>query len=290
MTNWDDIRIFLAAAESGSLSAAASRLGLSVATVGRRLDAIERTLEVKLLHRSSAGATLTAEGNRILAMANDAATSIFELERAAAALKESASLEPVSLSCTETIAADILAPALPALAQRYPELQLALEVANENVSLARRKADLTIRLARPTEENLVVRRLPTISLSLYASKSYLNGRPLGSISLEQEALIGYSLSYRDLPESQWLAERNLSSQIRMRSTSVRALLNAAVAGYGIAVLPDHLANQAGLVQLETRGLPPRQPYLVFHRDMRNVARVKAVRQWVIDTFESTLSQ
>ena len=290
MTDWDDIRVFLATAESGSLSAATAELKLSVATVGRKLDALEKALGLTLLHRSSAGVTLTAEGETIKAMASSAAASMFQLERAAAVLRDSTDLEPVSLSCTETIAADLLAPALPLLALRHPGLQLALEVANENVSLARREADLTIRLARPTEDNLVTRKLPPILLGLYASSDYLAGRSADDVKLQDEELLGYSLSYRKLPESQWLSERNLNNRVRMRSSSVRALLNATRSGYGIALLPQYLAAQTGLIHIPARGIPPRQPYLVFHKDMRNVKRVKAVREWVIDTLEAALQR
>ncbi len=286
--NWDEVRIFLAVVESRSLSAASLELGMSVATVGRRLESLEASLGLKLLHRSSSGTEPTVEGARVYAAASGAAAGLHQLERVAASLRERADIEPVSISCTETIAADILAPALPILQQRHPGLQLDIEVANETVSLARRQADLSIRLARPTEENLVTRKLPSILLGLYASTAYLAGRPPQSLALQQEALLGYSLSYRDLPESLWFTERGLDACIRMRSSSVRTLLNAAGAGYGIALLPTHMARQAGLLQIPARGIPQRQPYLVFHRDMRNVKRIKAVRQWVFDALETAL--
>ncbi len=286
--NWEEVRIFLAVMESRSLSAAAVELGMSVATVGRRLESLEAALGLKLLHRSSSGTQATAEGARVYAAAGGAAARLHQLERVAATLRERADIEPVSISCTETIAADILAPALPILEQDHPGLQLDIEVANETVSLARRQADLSIRLARPTEDNLVTRKLPSIPLGLYASAGYLAGRAPQSLDLQRESLLGFSLSYRDLPESRWFTERGLDAGIRMRSSSVRTLLNAAEAGYGIALLPTYLARQAGLLQIPARGIPPRQPYLVFHRDMRNVKRIKAVRQWVFDALEKAL--
>ncbi len=286
--NWDEVRIFLAVMESRSLSAAALELGMSVATVGRRLESLEASLGLRLLHRSSSGTEPTVEGARLYAAASGAAAGLQQLERLAASLRERADIEPVSVSCTETIAADILAPALPVLEQSHPGLQLDIEVANETVSLARRQADLSIRLARPTEENLVTRKLPAIALGLYASSEYLAGRPPRSLALQQESLLGYSLSYRDLPESRWFTERGLDARIRLRSSSVRTLLNAARAGYGIALLPHYLGSQTGLLQIPARGIPPRQPYLVFHRDMRNVKRIKAVRQWVFDALETAL--
>lgn len=287
--DWDDIRIFLAVIELRSLSAAAAELGLSVATVGRRLDSLEDSLDLKLLHRSNSGTEPTIEGSKIVAVARGAAGGIYQLERLAASLRESADVEPVSISCTETIAADVLAPALPALQRQYPNLRLHIDVANENVSLARRQADLSIRLARPTEESLVTRKLPAIPLGLYAAPSYLAGRAPQSLALERESLLGYSLSYRNLPESQWFTERGLDAAVRMRASSVRTLLNAVRCGCGIALLPEYLARQAGLVPIAVRGIPTRQPYLVFHRDLRNVKRVKTVRQWVFDALESALS-
>ena len=227
---------------------------------------------------------------KVYAAAVDAARGIHNVERAAASLREGLDAEPVSISCTEPVAADILAPALPVLRERHPTVRVEIEIATANVSLTERHADLAIRLARPSADNLVVRRLSPVAMGLYAAPSYLAGRPPESLDLTAEAILGWSRNYRDLPENQWFAERGVIASMVMRSASAHTLVNAAVAGCGIAMLPDYLALPAGLVSIPARAIPPRRPYLVFHRDMRRVERIVAVRQWVVDAFEGLLGK
>jgi DNA-binding transcriptional LysR family regulator len=287
--DWDAVRVFTYVVECGSLSAAGDELGLSTATVGRRVEALDKALGVKLLHKTTAGTEPTAAGLKIYAAASAAADGLYTVERLAASLREGLDAEPVSISCTEPVAADILAPALPALWRHSPEIRLEIEVATANVNLTRRPADLAIRLNRPVEEILVARKLAPISMGLYASAAYLGDRAPQELNLAHEVLLGWSRSYRDLPENRWFAERNLMQAMRMRSSSAHTLFNAAQAGCGIALLPASLAEPAGLVAIPARGIAQRQPYLAFHRDMRKVERIVAVREWVVTAFE-TLSR
>ena len=286
--DWEDLKVFIRTVESGSLSAAAVELDLSTATVGRRIESLEGELGMQLLIRAPSGTRTTSAGARVHAMAADAARSMHNVERIAASLREGLDAEPVSISCTEPIAADILAPAMPMLRQRHPALRVEIEIATANVSLAERHAELAIRLARPTADNLVARRLKPISLGLYAAPNYLAGRAPESLDLADETILGWSRNYRGLPENQWFAERDLMQAMVMRSGSAHTLLNATAYGCGIAILPDYLARPAGLVSIPARGIPVRRPYLVFHRDMRKVERIVAVRQWVVDAFERLL--
>src|SRR5262245_33202228 len=105
---WDDLRCFVAVAEAGTLSAGARQLGLSVATTGRRIDALEAALGLRLIDRSPGGAAVTAEGRRILAVASAGADHLEQVARVAVALRQGDWSEPVRISATEPVVSDIL--------------------------------------------------------------------------------------------------------------------------------------------------------------------------------------
>src|SRR5260221_1405109 len=112
---WDDLRCFIAVADAGTLSAAARRAGLSVATVGRRLDAFEAALGLRLVDRSPDGAELTGSGRKVLTLARAGADQLSQIERMATALRQGEWSNPVRITATEPIVSEVLAPALPML-------------------------------------------------------------------------------------------------------------------------------------------------------------------------------
>ncbi|MBU3071305.1 LysR family transcriptional regulator [Aestuariicella sp. G3-2] len=285
---WDDIHCFVVASETGSLSAAAKRLGVSVATVSRKIESLETSLKLTLLTRLTTGVELTAEGGVIYNSAKNALEKISEVERTAVSLREGVDIEPVVVSSTEPIISDILAEQLPAFWRENPDIQLRLSVATENISVARRDADITIRLARPTQDNVVIKKLPVIRQGFYASKAYLKGRDPNHLNFRQETFLGMDKSFGEIPESLWITEQGLSSRQILESSSVRTLRMAAVLHCGIAMLPDFIARRAGLIKIATPEVPLRSPYMLFHKDFRSVKRIKKVREWIINAFDNTL--
>lgn len=271
--DWDDLRVFLELARTGSLSAAARALGLSHATVGRRIQALEAALGLALVERRADGYALTADGDavRTHAEAMD--------ERALTILRQSAREAGVSgtvrLTLTQGLADRFLVPRLAPLHARHPSLDLEIITDNRAVSLARREADLAIRLARPQRGELVARRLATIAYGLYA----LPDAP--------DVLIGYDATLATLPEAQWLARHAGSRRIAFRSNSVQAQLAAAKAGFGAALLPCWLAAlEPGLVRLSAAEPPlTREAWLVMHRDLKDTPRVRAVADHLATVFE-----
>ena len=286
---WDDLKCFIFAVEAGSLSGAATKLEVSTATVSRRVDALERKLGLRLLNRQISGVELTVEGTIIYQATVKAADKLLQVERIAAGLREDTGTEPVVLSSTEAIISEILAPNLPELWNSNPQIRPVLSVSTRNVSIAHRDADIAIRLARPSPDNVVIRRLPAIVQGLYASADYLYGRDPNKLDFSDEKFLGMDDSFGDIPEAVWLSEQGLGQQQLMRSSSVRALCNAAQAGCGIALIPGFMARNAGLVEIPASNLPIRFPFLVFHRDFKQVKRVKVVREWIMSSFEKSLA-
>ena len=289
--DWDDLRMFCDAAEGPTLAAAARRLGVSIATVARRISALESALGVRLLDRARNGVTLTTQGRVVLARARAAAAAMEDVGRLATALRASAWPDPIRVSATEPIISEILAPALPALLAAAPEIRVDLTSTNEVVRIAAREADIAVRFARPIGDSLIVRRLPGFDLGLFAAKSYLGDRQPADLDLTRERLLGFDDSYGRIAEVVWMEQSGLGAAIVARSSSTRALINAAVAGAGIAPVARLFARaRPTLVEIPTRLPIPRRPaWLVSHRDLRQARPVRMVREWIVETFRRALT-
>lgn len=286
--DWEAIRCFVAVARRGSLSEAADELGMSIPTISRRIDGLETQLALKLLQRGPRGARLTEAGHAILQVAEPGARQLSQIARRARALQEGPNLPAVRISATESVIADVLAPRLDRLRAQDPSISIDLEVSNDIANLNAGRTDVAIRMVRPAEETLIARRLPVIRLGLFASPDYLKGKDLERLVLSDEHLVWLDRQYGEIAENIWLKAQGLEASIRFSSSSVRALLNAAVAGVGIAPLPAFAARKAGLMEVQHRAMPERQPWLVFHRDTKTNPRLQLVRDWIVTCFKEEI--
>ncbi len=283
-----DIETLIGIAQLGSLSAVAKRQGVAVSTATRRLDGLEAALRLRLVDRHAGGARLTADGARIAALAEPLGDQLAVIERAAAALRQGGGPELVRVSATESVIADVLAPALPLLWAAAPGVRLQLQSQAEVVSLAGRDAELAIRMSRPQGASLLVKRLPDQRLGLYASRGWLAGRAPRDIDLSDGPILAYDDSFGRLPELVWLDRLGLTHAIAMRTGSTRALVAATAAGAGIGLLAPLFVRAAhDLVELPVGGeVPVRTPWLVAHRDLRRVPAVAAVHRWIVAAFRA----
>ena len=283
--NWDDLRIFLAAARSGSLSAASRTLGSSQPTLGRRIDALEQRLGVRLFQRHAQGLTLTDDGRRILQVVEDMDAAAAGLGRATRGDAERLAGR-VRIAAPEGLAVRVLAPALTGFMQRHPELDLVLDPAASSADLVRGEADLAVRLYRPEVPDLVVRHIREMGFGLYATPGYLqrHGVPACAEELPRHRFIGYGERLRDHPENAWLENLVGGEGFTLRSDNTLTRLTAACAGLGIAVLPHLLVSGCALQQLLPNVVPPaRAIWLVVHRDLQRVARCRLVMDFLADT-------
>lgn len=289
--NWDHLRCFAAVAHDGNLSIAANRLNISAATLGRRIDALETTLGLKLLTRRPSGAKVTSDGLAILKLVKPGGAYLDQIARLAQTLQTGAETPPVRISSTEPIISDVLVPALPAFFQANPDTRLDLDVSLEVSNLNIGEADIAVRMFAPDSDTLIARKLPRIRLQLYCSAAYLAGRDPEALRLSEEKLVWYDAAYGDIAENVWIKEKGLVDQVILRSGSVRALMKAAEVGVGIAPVPDFLAAKTELVPVPSQPLPYRQSWIVFHRDARALPHQKRVRNWIrnaCDAFDPSL--
>lgn len=271
--DWDDLRFLLAAARGGSFAAAARRLRVDQATVGRRLRGLCDAMGAPLWERTAGRLSLTAAGQRALRAAERMDEAALHLERTV-----DAGLPAVDgvlrIGATEALAARVLAPRLPALVERHPALEVVLVTSNEPANLARREADLAVRLFRPVEPALAARRAGVVAFGLYASESYLRrrGRPARA-RLEGHDLLGYERSLATRSGALAWADE-LGGRLVLRASGSSTLLAAAEAGMGIALLPCFLADPAGLERV-VPDLRSREIWLTVHGELRGSARARA---------------
>jgi DNA-binding transcriptional LysR family regulator len=285
-----DLAALVALARHGTLSAAARRGGVAVSTMSRRIASLEAATGLALIDRRSRGAVLTEAGQRLAEAAQPLARQLDQVEAEVTALRGGVAQRPVRLSATEFVIAEVLSPRLGALVADRGHPGVTLQSEAEVVSLAARQADVAIRMIRPEGASLVIRKLPPLPLSLYAAHGYLGDRRRVP-DLSAERLIAYDDSYGPLPETAWIERQGLGAAVVLRSGSTRALLNAALAGVGIALLPDPVAARyPKLVRIEGGPrLAPRQPWLAVHRDLQRDRAVRRVADWAMTCFKALVA-
>lgn len=191
--NWDDTRIFLALTRAPSLRAAARSLGVDQATVGRRLNALEAELGAKLFLRAKDGYLLTAAGETALAAARRMESAALDL-RTRIEGQDASPGGLVRVTSTDSIAIDLLMPAIERLQQHWPHIRVDLEVSTQLLSLSRRQVDIAFRNVRPETPDLVVRRVVSWPVGLFASAGYIErfGVPAPEDELRGHHLVAYA--------------------------------------------------------------------------------------------------
>lgn len=283
----EDVRLLSTVVRHGSISAAARKEKASIATIARRIVALEAELGVLLMHRNRDGVRATSEGLALINASAKAEEAMQEMTRVAKSLKSHATNAPVVISATEPVISDVLAPQLGAFWRDHPGVGLELRSSTEVVSLSAGDAQIALRFAKPEGESLTVRRIATFRLGLFASSTYLGRRASTGIDLRAERLLGYDDSYGPIQEVAWFVEAGLSERLALRTSSTRALLSAARAGVGIAILPAYFALTDALIEIAApRPIAPRPVWMMSHKDATRTPRIQAVREWIVSVFAS----
>jgi DNA-binding transcriptional LysR family regulator len=283
-----DLDWLLLVYQTGSLSGAAKQRNVAVSTAARRIGALEKALELRLLDRRANGSKLTGDGQRIAMLAQPVVEGTARLTRAAAAMRETDGHQEIRISATDFVVSEVLAPALSTLWSAHPEIRVILQAQGEVISLAGRHADIAVRMSRPEGNSLVAKKLPAIRLGLFGAPSYLQDRNGLADGLHTERLLVYDDTYGRLPEMDWISKYGLEAAIYMRTGSTRALLSAAVAGAGLALLPATHALNAGLLEVKIAlDLPARSPWIVVHEDLRARPAIRAVHDWIGAAFRGS---
>lgn len=280
MIDWNDLRYFLAIARSGTLARASRLLGINATTVGRRLAALEEQVQARLFDRTPDGYLLTPSGRDLLPRAERMEGEVMALDRDIIGADQRVS-GSVRVTATEMLATRFIMPHMPRFHALHPAITLELECTTRFVSMARREADIALRLSRPREENVIGRRLASVPLSLYAAPSYLEQRGTPKdpdVSLAGHAAILFADSRSFTLENEWFVPRLDGARVVLRSDSVSSIYSATVAGLGVALLPTAVAGrETALVHIPTATSPsPRVIWQAVHADLQRSARIRVV--------------
>ncbi len=282
---WDDFRYFLAVAKAGSLSGAARLMRVDQSTVGRRLVMLEASVGARLFDRTPEGYALTVAGESVRADVEKLQEGFLAVERRLAG--DDTRLEGVvRVAITEVFANVFVVSHLPELHRRHPGLSLELLTGHATVDLARREADLAVRLGvAPTQPNLVVRQIGLTAFGLFASPDYLaaRGKPRLHDGLHGHDVVCYGGELSAAPLARFTDEHAPKATVVMRANSVASVFEAVAAGLGVGALPCALGAR-GLKRIGDVGgaMPIRS---IVHEDMMRNGRVRAVLSFFADVIE-----
>lgn len=278
--DWEDVRVFLALARFGSLSAAARSLGVSHATVARRLSELERTLSCSLMERRPHGYVMTPAGERVLEAAGDMESAAERVFRGGTA-DVLAGL--VRINATPSLTDGFIAGHLAALSLRHPALDIEVATDHRSVSLQRHEADIALRLERPRDGHVIARKLVTLAFRFYGVPAWQERLAGG----EPPVFVGFDEGNQHVPEAQWLKGAFPHGRLAFRSTTQLGQAGAAGSGVGIALLPRFVgANRPDLVPLDLSVTPPeRGVWLLARRESFTSAAVRAVAEFLTALFD-----
>ncbi len=283
--DWDKLRIFHAVADAGSLTHAGDTLHLSQSAVSRQVRALEESLNTTLFHRHARGLILTEQGELLF----DATSAMIKrLDAAAARIRDSEEEVFGELRVTTTTGFGTLwlAPRLPKLYEKYPDLNIDLMLEEKVLDLPMREADVAIRMKEPSQADLIRKRLMSVHMRLYATPEYLErkGTPQSAVDLSQHRLICQNMTSAQVGAGASLVQSLLANDIPsvLYVNNYFGVLQAVLHDLGVGVLPDYVTQDFPnlvriLPDLESGDIPV---FLAYPEELRQSKRISAFRDFV----------
>ena len=270
--DWNRARAFLVTAEEGSLSAAAKALDMTQPTVGRQVSALEAELGVSLFERTQSGSDLMAQ---VKAM-GDAATNLSRLASGHAETVEGS----ICVSATEMVAAFILPPIIEKLRNQWPKIEIEIIASSETSDLSRREADIAIRNYRPTQQELIAKRVQNTLGHLYASKSYLQNleHRQSPQDLNNAVFIGADRSNSVISYLNKFGFELNSSNFPLIIANHLVQWEMVKHGNGIGFMMANIGDAEPLVERVLPTFPAfeKETWLVAHRELKTSRRLRVV--------------
>jgi DNA-binding transcriptional LysR family regulator len=289
MLDWDKLRIFHTAAEAGSFTHAAEKLGMSQSAVSRQISALEDDLGLKLFIRHARGLVLTEVGEQLFRTAH---RMHWELQQVETQMSESQDVPtgPLVVTTTVGIGSTWLSSRIYEFLELFPDIQIEIKLNDSELDLAMREADVAIRLHRPSQSEMIQRKLFTVHNHFYASQNYLagNGEPQVVEDLDRHRVISFGE-----PVPSFLGDINYLERLGRPDSSPRrptlkvnaiwGMMQACRAGLGIAMLPDYVTEFEPSLQRVLTGieLPAYEAYFVYPPALKNSKRVGVFRDFLV---------
>jgi len=287
--DWDKLRIFHAVAEAGSFTHAGETLHLSQSAVSRQVSALEDSLKTTLFHRHARGLLLTEQGELLYRTAHEVFAKLAMTEAMLSDTKEKPSGE-IKVTATVGFGSNWLTPRIREFIDLYPDVTVNLILADRELDLGMREADIAIRLRAPVQPDLIQRKLTTVRHHLYASPEYIekNGAPSSLQELSSRRILVYGEEApSNISNVNWvltsLREYNKDISPIFKVNNVYGLLLAIQSGLGIGSLPDYIVSgHKNIVKVlpEIEG-PSFDTYYVYPEELRKSKRVTIFRDFLI---------
>ncbi|UWR00363.1 LysR family transcriptional regulator [Rhodobacteraceae bacterium S2214] len=283
--DWNKARAFLVTAEEGSLSAAARALGMAQPTLGRQVDGLEQELGVVLFERVGRGLTLTPSGLELLEHVRDMGAAAGRVSLAA--LGQSQALEgTISISASETYAAVLLPPIIAKLRKEEPGIHVEIVVTNQASDLLRREADIALRNFRPTEPDLVAKKIGMADAILYATPAYIDqlGSPKTPYDLRHADFVNLDRAGMMLKGLNTLGLGLTEANFPLLTESYLVMWELVKQGTAIGILDSLIGDAEPAV---VRVLPDLEPltfpiWLVAHRELTTSRRIRRVYDFLVE--------
>ena len=278
--DWSDIRVFLAIVRTGTLGAAARLTGQTQPTMGRRLRALESAVGQTLFQRTTDGLILTDEGTAVLAYAERMEEDANAFERALLG-KEQHLSGTLRVSSSDWFGIHVLTPVFATFLRGHPRLSIELVTDSRRLNLARREADLVFRITPFDEADVIQRKLMKMAYALYGPVDVV---PPTAGDGAGYGLITMNSAFETLPDVSWVKAMLPKAHVVFGSNNRGAQARMCAEGGGLAVLPCPLGdNTAGIQRIDLGEAPPsRDVWFGYHRDLRQLARLRALLDLVID--------
>jgi len=278
MIDWNDLRHFLAVAETGSTLAASRALGVNQSTVARRIAALEAELGLRLFDKTRSGYRPTGSGQVLLARALEVEAAVQGFCRSAAG-QDAGLAGSLRLATAEGIAYGLISPILDAFHRHHPGLRVTLLLDDHPVDLGRGTADVAVRAGKPGDGTLVGRKLTNAAWAVYASRAYVAefGAPVEPAELNAHRVIGFDGALGRIGAARWLDRVAPGAETVSRSNSILGHLLTVRSGYGIACLPVHIGDPEPDLLRVIGPLPELMGefWLLTHPELREAAKVRA---------------
>lgn len=283
--DWDDLRVFLTLAREGSLTMAAKRLGVSHPTVARRVHALEERIGARLFDRLPDRFAPTPAGEELIEDAEMMERAAESIGRRSAGLTDTAR-GVVRISAGEAMTT-LLARHVPGLRAALPEIEFEIATSHMLANLSRREADLMIREQVPELAEIVARKLGRVAYAIYTAPDRL---PVGRPSPEKLRMmpwVGFDEDHSYMPGQKWIATLLGGARPTTRVNNWLVLHDAVRHGAGLSLLPCYLGDTDARLQrvggiLEDVAV---EQWLLVHRDLRTLPRVRAAMDAVISLFQ-----
>ncbi|MCV6596387.1 MAG: LysR family transcriptional regulator [Mangrovicoccus sp.] len=285
--DWDKLRIFHAVADAGSLTHAGDTLNLSQSAVSRQIRGLETSLGATLFHRHARGLILTEQGELLF----DATSAMIKrLDAAAARIRDSEEevFGELRVTTTTGFGSLWLAPRLPKLYEKYPELKIDLMLEERVLDLPMREADVAIRMKEPSQADLIRKRLMSVKMRLYATPEYLaeHGTPERLEDMGAHRLICQKIASTQVSAAAILVRHLMTTDIRSLLTvnNYFGVLQGVINHLGIGVLPDYVVQDfpklvAVLPEIDSSDVPV---FLAYPEELRHSKRIEVFRNFVLE--------